>query len=111
MQQSLQYRSQSALGGLLDQIARYPSLAMEVAVANSALSTFVSSLIQSSEEDSSLKALLHKFGWQDELGFTKTLDVGGFRTALQKFKWRKVEYLGTGAFGVVHKALVRRSPG
>lgn len=53
--------------------------------------------------------LLSKYGWHPREGFTSTLDLAGFKGALQKFKYIKVGQLGRGSYGVVYKAINRET--
>ncbi|PNH08866.1 Cyclin-dependent kinase G-1, partial [Tetrabaena socialis] len=56
-----------------------------------------------------LSLLLAKFGWHPEHLFMTTLDLAGFKGALQKYKYIKLGQLGSGSYGVVHKAINRET--
>lgn len=56
-----------------------------------------------------LKDLLAKYGWHPVCGFSTTLDLAGLKHALQKYKYVKMGQLGSGSYGVVHKAINRET--
>ncbi|GLC55296.1 hypothetical protein PLESTB_000969300 [Pleodorina starrii] len=57
-----------------------------------------------------LASLLAKFGWQiEEAAFASTLDLAGLKGAMQKYKYIKLGQLGSGSYGVVHKAMNRET--
>jgi cyclin-dependent kinase 2 len=37
------------------------------------------------------------------------VDLAGFKSALQKYKYKKIGQLGSGSYGVVHKAINRET--
>ncbi|KXZ52035.1 CDKG1 protein [Gonium pectorale] len=83
------------------------ALAADQNVANHTLAPLVRQL----PYDKELGKVLAKFGWSPVgLEFTQDiLDLAGLKGALQKYKYRKVQALGSGSYGVVHKAINRET--
>ncbi|KAG2502003.1 hypothetical protein HYH03_000499 [Edaphochlamys debaryana] len=93
------------LTALLSRLSRFKALAAERELANSVLGPLVRKL----PFDQELALLLAKFGWHPVEGFTGTLDLAGLKGALQKYKYIKIGQLGSGSYGVVHKAINRET--
>lgn len=56
-----------------------------------------------------LQQLLAKFHWYPGHNFTTTVDLANLKGALQKYKYIKIGQLGSGSYGVVHKAINRET--
>ncbi|GLI70334.1 hypothetical protein VaNZ11_015290 [Volvox africanus] len=90
---------------LLRHLSHFKALAAERELANTAIAPLVRKL----PFDQELIKLLEKFGWHPAHGFTTTLDLAGLKGALQKYKYIKMGQLGSGSYGVVHKAVNRET--
>lgn len=107
------------LSALLAKLSSFKALAIEASLANATLAPAVLALLGSplaaalapspGEGASGLGDVLHKFGWSPLHGFTRTVDLPGLKAALQKLKYIKLKQLGSGSYGVVHKALNRET--
>ncbi|KXZ45606.1 hypothetical protein GPECTOR_53g99 [Gonium pectorale] len=56
-----------------------------------------------------LDSLLSRFGWCPSGGFTRTLDIKAFQTALQKYQYVRLGILGRGAYGTVYRVMNRET--
>ncbi|KAG2445351.1 hypothetical protein HYH02_008816 [Chlamydomonas schloesseri] len=99
------YPDQGPLGRLLSKLRQFKALAADKDLANSELAPLVRAL----PLDTELQQLLAKFGWYPGHNFTGTLDLAGLKGALQKYKYIKIGQLGSGSYGVVHKAINRET--
>ncbi|GFR43402.1 hypothetical protein Agub_g4482 [Astrephomene gubernaculifera] len=93
------------LTSLLCKLSRFKALAADKDLANSVIAPLVRQL----PFDEELSLLLAKYGWHPLEGFTTTLDLAGLKGALQKYKYIKIGQLGSGSYGVVHKAVNRET--
>lgn len=100
-----------ALSNLLRQVESFKALAMEPGPANELLSPLVTDLFQLlARTEPTIADVLARFGWMGpQHGFIRTLDLPGFTAALKKLRWTKVDVLGCGSFGVVHRARNRET--
>ena len=94
------------LSSLRREIQRLKALAIEKDPANTLLGELLSEVVLANAE---LGAQVAKFGWQPDSGFTRTVDLHGLASALQKYKYERLGQLGSGAYGVVYKARNRET--
>ncbi|KXZ52036.1 hypothetical protein GPECTOR_10g1059 [Gonium pectorale] len=84
----------------------FQALTTSDAAANGVLGSSVNALAQ---VDKGIAPLLERFGWEAGKGFTTTLDLAGFKIALQRYKYYTLGQLGFGSYGTVSRAVNRET--
>lgn len=97
----------SPLSRLLTQLKRLRVPCIDHVQANALLGPLVADCIKLSS-DSSLESILQAYGWRGD-GFTTPVNLFGLSTALSKYRWVRVQELGSGSYAVVYKAKNRET--
>ncbi|WIA34068.1 hypothetical protein OEZ86_012446 [Tetradesmus obliquus] len=97
----------SPLRSLLEQIRRLKLPSIDAATADELLAPFIKQALQFDTEGT-LLAIVKQFGWQAD-GFTTGVDLGSFSLLLQKYRYERLQELGSGSYAVVYKARNRET--
>ncbi|KAF6263903.1 kinase-like domain-containing protein [Scenedesmus sp. NREL 46B-D3] len=97
----------SPLRSLLEQIRRLKLPSIDAATADELLAPFIKQALQFDIEGT-LLAIVRQFGWQAD-GFTTGVDLGSFSLLLQKYRYERLQELGSGSYAVVYKARNRET--
>jgi hypothetical protein len=97
----------SPLTRLLSQLKRLRVPCIDPAQANALLGPLVAECLKLSN-DSTLLGILQAYGWRGD-EFTAPVNLFGLSTALSKYRWVRVQELGSGSYAVVYKAKNRET--
>ena len=100
--------SDSPLGRLLEQIKRLKLPFLERDTANKVLAPFLKDALERDDTSGSLLGIVQQFGWNG-VGFTGPVDLFTLSTALQKYRYERLQELGSGSYAVVYKARNRET--
>jgi serine/threonine protein kinase len=76
--------------------------------ANKVLGPFLRDALERDDSSGSLLGIVQQFGW-DGVGFTGPVDLFSLSTALQKYRYERLQELGSGSYAVVYKARNRET--
>eukprot|EP00879_Flechtneria_rotunda_P030541 GHRR01033185.1.p1 GENE.GHRR01033185.1~~GHRR01033185.1.p1 ORF type:complete len:416 (+),score=103.73 GHRR01033185.1:575-1822(+) len=98
----------SPLGRLLEQIRRLKLPAIDAETANELIGPFLREALKYDDSKGTLFAIVQQFGWE-AAGFSKGVDLGSFSLLLQKYRYERLQELGSGSYAVVYKARNRET--
>lgn len=97
----------SPLSRLLEQLKRLRVPVIDPAQANALLGPLVLECLKVNN-DTAFGCILQSYGWQHE-AFVLPVNLFGLSTALSKYRWVRVQELGSGSYAVVYKAKNRET--
>lgn len=100
--------SSSPLARLLEQIRRIKLPSVDADTANRLLGPFIREALKY-DERGTLLAIVQQFGWQAGGEFSQAIDLGSFSLLLQKYRYERLQELGSGSYAVVYKARNRET--
>eukprot|EP00775_Hariotina_reticulata_P006093 gene6093-6331_t len=85
-----------------------PSIYVLFATANQLLGPFIREALKYDDGKGTLLAIVQQFGWEAGV-FSQGLDLGSFSLLLQKYRYERLQELGSGSYAVVYKARNRET--
>jgi hypothetical protein len=100
--------TESSLGRLLEQIKRLKLPTIDREFANRMLAPFVREALTQVDTNGTLLGIIRLHGW-DTSGFVGPVDLFSLSTAVQKYRYERLQELGSGSYAWVYKARNRET--